>query len=131
MTSLLLGAYLTALAFSGSSPNEISRYFPLLLGLIIGKGITAYLHMLLCHDVAYLVLENLRGDMFDAIEFASPLNPVKYRTGEVSSIIMEDVETLETFFCSYVRRLYYSHNMYDFIHIIVFNIIMESKHYYH
>lgn len=98
LTSLLLGAYLTALAFSGSSPNEISRYFPLLLGLIIGKGITAYLHMLLCHDVAYLVLENLRGDMFDAIEFASPLNPVKYRTGEVSSIIMEDVETLETFF---------------------------------
>lgn len=98
LAALLMGAYLTGLAFAGKSSGEISAYFPALLALVLGKGIFAYLHMLICHQMAYLVLEDLRSDIYDAIEAASPLNPVRYRTGDVSSVIMEDVEVMEAFF---------------------------------
>ena len=98
LTSLLLGAYLVGLAFNGKEATEILRYFPLLFALIVGRGLMTYLHMYLCHDVAYSVLEDLRGDLYDAIEKASPLNPVRYRTGDISSMMMEDVEVLEAFF---------------------------------
>lgn len=95
--SLLLGAYLTGLAFTGAKAEEISEYFLVLLAFIIAKGLFSYLHMYVCHEVAYMVLEDLRGDVYDALSASAPYNSVDYRTGDVSSIIMEDVETLEVF----------------------------------
>ena len=95
--SLLLGAYLTGLAFTGVKAEEISGYFLVLLAFIIAKGLFSYLHMYVCHEVAYMVLEDLRGDVYDALSASAPYNSVDYRTGDVSSIIMEDVETLEVF----------------------------------
>ena len=95
--SLLLGAYLTGLAFTGAKAEEISGYFLVLLAFIIAKGLFSYLHMYVCHEVAYMVLEDLRGDVYDALSASAPYNSVDYRTGDVSSIIMEDVETLEVF----------------------------------
>lgn len=96
--SLLLGAYLTGLAFSGADGNYILGYFPYLLLLIALKGLFAYYHMVVCHELAYLILEDMRRDVYDAILRGSPLSSVKYRTGDVSSIMMEDVESLEAFF---------------------------------
>ena len=95
--SLLLGAYLTGLAFTGAKAEEISGYFLVLLAFIIAKGLFSYLHMYVCHEVAYMVLEDLRGDVYDALSASAPYNSVDYRTGDISSIIMEDVETLEVF----------------------------------
>lgn len=95
--SLLLGAYLTGLAFTGAKAEEISGYFLVLLAFIIAKGLFSYLHMYVCHEVAYMVLEDLRGDVYDALSASAPYNSVDYRTGDVSSIVMEDVETLEVF----------------------------------
>lgn len=98
LVSLLLGVYLTGLAFGGANGEKILRYFPALFLLIAGKGLFAYLHMLVCHKMAYLVFEDIRGDVYDAALRATPLTGVKYRTGDISSIIMEDVEALESFF---------------------------------
>lgn len=97
LVSLLIGAYLTGLAFTGATGGEIFRYFFVLLICIIAKGVFSYLHMYVCHEVAYMVLEDLRGDVYDALSEAAPYNSADYRTGDVSSIIMEDVETLEVF----------------------------------
>lgn len=97
LVSLLIGAYLTGLAFSGATGGEIFRHFFVLLICIIAKGVFSYLHMYVCHEVAYMVLEDLRGDVYDALSEAAPYNSADYRTGDVSSIIMEDVETLEVF----------------------------------
>ena len=97
LISLLLGAYLTGLAFAGANADKISGYFLVLLAFIIAKGIFSYLHMYVCHEVAYMVLEDLRSDVYDALSESAPYNSTDYRTGDVSSIIMEDVETLEVF----------------------------------
>ena len=97
LASLLLGGYLTGLAFTGATVEEICSYFLVLLLCIIAKGVFSYLHMYVCHEVAYKVLEDLRGDVYDALAEAAPYNSTDYRTGDVSSIIMEDVETLEVF----------------------------------
>lgn len=97
LISLLLGAYLTGLAFAGANADKISGYFFVLLAFIIAKGIFSYLHMYVCHEVAYMVLEDLRSDVYDALSESAPYNSTDYRTGDVSSIIMEDVETLEVF----------------------------------
>lgn len=97
LASLLLGGYLTGLAFTGATVEEICSHFLVLLLCIIAKGVFSYLHMYVCHEVAYKVLEDLRGDVYDALAEAAPYNTTDYRTGDVSSIIMEDVETLEVF----------------------------------
>lgn len=97
LASLLLGGYLTGLAFTGATAEEICSHFLVLLLCIIAKGVFSYLHMYVCHKVAYKVLEDLRGDVYDALAEAAPYNSTDYRTGDVSSIIMEDVETLEVF----------------------------------
>lgn len=98
LVSLLLGAYLTGLAFTGINSETISRYFLILLACIVSKGVFSYLHMFVCHEVAYMVLEDLRADVYDGLVRAAPYNSLDHRTGDVSSIIMEDVETLEVFF---------------------------------
>ena len=67
LISLLLGAYLTGLAFAGANADKISGYFFVLLAFIIAKGIFSYLHMYVCHEVAYMVLEDLRSDVYDAL----------------------------------------------------------------
>lgn len=95
--SLLLASYLAGLAFIGEESSEILSYFPYLLALIILRGIFSYLHMLVCHQVAYNILEDLRSDLYDSINVNFPLDITIYRTGNLSSIVMEDVETLETF----------------------------------
>ena len=97
LISLLLGAYLTGLAFAGANAGKISGCFLVLLAFIIAKGIFSYLHMYVCHEVAYMVLEDLRSDVYDSLSESAPYNSTDYRTGDVSSIIMEDVETLEVF----------------------------------
>lgn len=95
--SLLLAAYLTGLAFGGERPETIAGLLLPLFLLVAGKGIFQYLHMLVCHDVAYRVMEDMRCDLYDAVERGAPLTTLRYRTGDVSSIVMEDVETMEVF----------------------------------
>lgn len=95
--SLLLSAHLTGMAFSKAPAREIGALLLPLFLLIAGRGAFQYLNMVATHDVAYLVLEELRRDAFDAVERGTPVAGLRYRTGDLSSIVMEDVETLEVF----------------------------------
>lgn len=98
LLTLLLGALLVGKAFQGAEANEISRFFPLLIAFALVKGLFAYLHMLITHDLAYRTLEAMRIDVYDAVERGTPLTVQKYHSGNLSSIVMEDVEGLEVFF---------------------------------
>lgn len=98
LLTLLLGALLVGKAFKGVSGDEILRHFPTLLLFCFSQGLFTYLHMLVTHDLAYQVLEDMRKDVYDAVERGTPLTTLRYQSGNLSSIIMEDVETLESFF---------------------------------
>ena len=84
LVSLLIGAYLTGLAFTGATGGEIFRYFFVLLICIIAKGVFSYLHMYVCHEVAYMVLEDLRGDVYDALSEAAPYNSCLLYTSDAA-----------------------------------------------
>lgn len=98
LMTLLLGALLVGKAFVGSQPAAILKYFPHLICLCLAQGLFTYLHMLITHILAYKILENTRRDLYDSVEGACPLNSLEFQSGDLSTIIMEDVEALEIFF---------------------------------
>ncbi len=98
LLTLLFGAFLVGKAFTGVGAEEILSYFPQLFILCLLQGAFTYLHMLVTHILAYKILEAMRRDVFDAVERGTPLTMLHYQSGNLSSIIMEDVESLESFF---------------------------------
>lgn len=100
--------------------NTLYKQLLLLIVLVIGKGIFAYLEMFEVHVFAYEILFSIRKDMYDAIERGCPFYTERYRTGEISSIVMEDVESMELLLAhilpSYVAA---------FISSIVFFVILS------
>ena len=98
LLTLILAALLIGKAFTGVASKEILSYFPLLFLFCLLQGLFTYLHMLVTHILAYKVLEAMRGDVYDAVERGTPLTTLHYQSGDLNAIIMEDVETLESFF---------------------------------
>lgn len=92
-----LGACITAFVLAGIRISFIWALAFLVL-LILGKGLFSYLEMYNTHELAYLVLEDLRVNLYDALAKSAPRSLEKRRSGEINSIVMDDVESLEVFF---------------------------------
>lgn len=93
-----LGSYMIASALLGiANPIRLKWYLFILIIFVIAKGFFSYLEMYEVHVFAYQILNSLREGLYDSIHKASVLSTDRYRTGELSSIIMEDVENAELF----------------------------------
>lgn len=57
------------------------------------------------HDLAYLVLARLRGQVYDAIARIAPARMLGRRTGDLSTAALSDVETLEWLFAHTLAQL--------------------------
>jgi ATP-binding cassette subfamily C protein CydC len=68
----------------------------------IARGVFRYLERLVSHDVNFRLLARLRVWFYTALEPLAPARLTKYRSGDILSRIVADVETLEHF---YVRVL--------------------------
>jgi ATP-binding cassette subfamily B protein len=92
------GAYLVSRALTGS-PSEAIRSGLWLLGiLVILRALMSYAEMWYAHKAAYGILARLRVKIYRSIERIAPAYLMKKRTGELSSTLMSDVETLEWFY---------------------------------
>lgn len=94
-----LASYMVALAILRLKDyNTLKSYLLALVVLVLLKALFSYLEMYEVHVFAYQILNSLRKSLYDAIHKASLYQTDKYRTGELSSIIMEDVESAELLF---------------------------------
>ena len=98
ITCAAYGSYLVGLAILGASAAVIRRGIWILLAFILLRTLMSYLEMYFAHKAAYGILAQLRVKVYRAIERISPRYLLNKRTGELSSTLMSDVETLEWFY---------------------------------
>ncbi len=93
-----VGAYLVSLAFTGAEPDRIRRGVWVLAVLVLLRALMGYAEMWYAHKAAYGILAQLRVKLYRAIERVAPAYLMNKRTGDLSSTLMADVETLEWFY---------------------------------
>ncbi|MER7008895.1 ABC transporter ATP-binding protein [Dactylosporangium sp. NPDC000555] len=98
IASAVLGAILVGRALTGAGPADLRSGFAVLLALVIPLVVAPWLETQLAHVVAFRVLVDLRGRVYDAFARMSPGELLARRSGELGSTAISDVELLETFF---------------------------------
>lgn len=94
----LTAVYYAASIFIGGGSGQIIRGMTLLAVLISAHALFGFWDMYQVHEVAYTIIQHLRGAVYDAVHRAAPVLTRGNRTGKLNSIIMEDTETLEAFY---------------------------------
>lgn len=92
------GAYLVSLAILGAEPHAILIGIWVLVALVVLRAVMSYAEMWYAHKAAYGILAHLRVKLYRAIEKIAPSYLMNKRTGDLSSTLMSDVETLEWFY---------------------------------
>lgn len=98
IASAVVGAYMVGKAATGTPVNELWGYFWLLVGLVVGRTVAAWLENLYAHIEAFQILAELRLKMYWALERLAPGYLGGRRSGDIATTSMEDVDVLELFF---------------------------------
>jgi len=64
----------------------------------ISRGVFRYLERLISHDVSFRLLSRLRSWFYQAIEPLAPARLMQYRSGDLLSTVVSDVDTLENIY---------------------------------
>ncbi|MET8863803.1 ABC transporter ATP-binding protein [Nonomuraea sp. NPDC004580] len=98
------GAWLVGRAISGqSAPLDLAG--AVLGGLVAVATLAAWWETYVAHDLAYLVLARLRGQVYDAIARIAPARLLGRRSGDLSAVALSDIETLEWLFAHTLAQL--------------------------
>ncbi|MFC0531828.1 ABC transporter ATP-binding protein [Phytohabitans kaempferiae] len=98
IASAVLGAVLVGRALTGTAPADLRGGFLLLLALVVPLVVAPWAETQLAHVVAFRVLVDVRGRVYDSFARMSPGDLLSRRSGELGSTAISDVELLETFF---------------------------------
>ncbi|UBU11552.1 ABC transporter ATP-binding protein [Nonomuraea gerenzanensis] len=102
--SSVTGAWLVGRVISGqSAPLDLAG--AVLGGLVAVVTIAAWWESYVAHDLAYLVLARLRGQVYDAIARTAPARLLGRRSGDLSAAALSDIETLEWLFAHTLAQL--------------------------
>lgn len=98
------GAWLVGRAISGqSAPLDLAG--AVLGGLVAVAVPAAWWESYVAHDLAYLVLARLRGQVYDAVARIAPARLLGRRSGDLSAAVLSDIETLEWLFAHTLAQL--------------------------
>ena len=73
--------------------------------LVILTSLFSYLDVQVSHDMAYRILTQLRDRCYDKLDVLAPAALMEQRSGDMISIILGDVETLEWFYAHTIGQL--------------------------
>ncbi|WP_052422929.1 ABC transporter ATP-binding protein [Nonomuraea candida] len=105
----VLGAAVTAAWLVGrviagrSAPLDVAG--AVLGGLVVVATLAAWWETYVAHDLAYLVLARLRGQVYDAVARIAPARLLGRRSGDLSAAVLSDIETLEWLFAHTLAQL--------------------------
>lgn len=94
VSSVLLGEYSQVLRLSAASAI-----------LVILLAVFSYLDVQVSHDMAYRILTQLRDKCYDKLDELAPAALMGKRSGDMISIILGDVETLEWFYAHTIGQV--------------------------
>ncbi|MFI7639541.1 ABC transporter ATP-binding protein [Nonomuraea sp. NPDC049400] len=98
------GAWLVGRVIGGqSAPLDLAG--AMLGGLVVVATLAAWWETYVAHDLAYLVLARLRGQVYDAVARIAPARLLGRRSGDLSAAVLSDIETLEWLFAHTLAQL--------------------------
>jgi ATP-binding cassette subfamily C protein CydC len=95
---LAISAYLIALAALHPSIAELQVAIVAVRFFGITRGVFRYLERLVSHNVAFRLLARLRVWFYQRLEPLAPARLMEYRSGDLLSRIVADIEALQQFF---------------------------------
>lgn len=104
----LLMGLVTSYLVSSVLLGETSQVVFLLITagvLVILTSVFSYLDVQVSHDMAYRILTQLRDKCYDELDVLAPAATMGQRSGDMISIILGDVETLEWFYAHTIGQL--------------------------
>ncbi|MDE0137153.1 MAG: thiol reductant ABC exporter subunit CydC [bacterium] len=98
IASAALGAYMVGQVAVGATVADLGTPAIALGAAVILRAVMAWAEMWIAHDLAYRILAELRGHLYDALERLAPGYLIRRRSGDVASAAMADIETAEWFY---------------------------------
>ena len=93
-----LGAYMVGQVAGGATAADLRTPAVALGAAVILRAMMAWAEMWVAHDLAYRILADLRAHLYYALERLAPGYLIQRRSGDVASVAMADIETVEWFY---------------------------------
>lgn len=100
-------SYIVSKAFNGSLNNPDLHFYGVTF-MVIATAILNYLDIYISHDVAYRILTQLRSLSYEKLMYIAPAGLEGEKSGNIMSIILEDVEILEWFYAHSIIQVFVS-----------------------
>lgn len=100
-------SYIVSKAFNGSLNNPDLHFYGVTF-MVIATAILNYLDIYISHDVAYRILTQLRTLSYEKLMYIAPAGLEGEKSGNIMSIILEDVEILEWFYAHSIIQVFVS-----------------------
>jgi ATP-binding cassette subfamily B protein len=81
------------------------QFFTFIVALIILSALFSYLDILVAHDMAYKILAKMRNAAYDKMDEIAPAAMEGRQSGELTSIVLEDIEVLENFYAHTLSQI--------------------------
>jgi ATP-binding cassette subfamily C protein CydC len=91
-------AYLISRAALATSPVELALALAGVRLFALSRAALRYAERYMSHSVTFRILSQLRVWFYSAIEPLAPARLIRYRTGDLLTRIVTDIETLENFY---------------------------------
>ncbi len=104
----LLTSLVTSYMVSSVLLGDASQTLRLLVAagvLVVLTALFSYLDVQVSHDMAYRILTQLRDRCYDKLDELAPAALMGKRSGDMMSIVLGDVETLEWFYAHTIGQL--------------------------
>ncbi len=104
LITALVTSYLVGSVLMGNHAEVI--HLMIIAGvLVLLMGAFSYLDLLVGHDMAYRILTKLRDKCYDKLDELAPAALMDKRSGDMISIILNDVETLEWYYAHTISQI--------------------------
>ena len=104
----VLGVVLFKMALSHVEVEELLPLIIIMIILALCRGLFGYLGIFLNHVAAYCILATLRKRLFLSMKPLAPGLMVSRRTGDLTSVAMNNIEMMELFFAHTLNPLFVS-----------------------
>ncbi|TDB77980.1 thiol reductant ABC exporter subunit CydC [Micromonospora sp. KC723] len=104
LTTAVLGATLVGRAVAGV-PTPVGVVTAVLGALVAIVTVATWWEMYVSHDLAYRILADLRTRVYDAITRIAPGGLGGRRSGDLATVALSDIETLEWLFAHTIAQL--------------------------
>ena len=101
----LLTSYMISAIVLGSA-EKTKLLFAFVCVFIVLQAVFAYLDILVGHDMAYRILAKLRIIAYNKIDELAPAGLENERSGDLISIVLDDVEILEWFYAHTIAQIF-------------------------